>query len=436
MEKRDNSIIGRIGLWVGAAMLTLFVVDSAVSFNTQAGASERSDASYSLAGDALLAPSDLSGLDNLTNVLATAFGPAINYSAGINPHSVAVGDFNHSQDSFPDLAVANYSSSNVSILKGNGNGTFHQPSASRNVRTRPFSVAVGDFNGNGFLDDLAVANYGSNNVSILLGNGNGTFQARRDYTLLPAGRGSRSVVVEDFNGDGKKDLVTANYLSSNVSVLLGTGTGTFVTPAPTYAVGTRPFSVAVGNFNGDTHPDLVTANYNAHSVSVLLGTSTGTFPAHLDTVLPPGNAPYSVAVKDFNGDGSDDLAAANYGSNNVSILKGNGGGTFQPLPNSPYQVGMNPYSVAVGDFDNDPNHYLDLAVANSGSNNVSILLGNGDGTFTSDPNPNNPYQVGKSPFSVAVGKFGYPQGNCPDLAVANYTSHNVSILLNSNFSCP
>jgi hypothetical protein len=181
------------------------------------------------------------------------------------------------------------------------------------------------------------------------------------------GTNPASVAVGDFNGDGKLDLAVANSASNNVSVLLGNGDGTFQA-AVNYAVGTNPASVAVGDLNGDGKLDLAVANIGSNNVSVLLGNGDGTFKAAVNYAV--GSSPYSVAVGDFNGDGKLDLAVANPGSNNVSVLLGNGDGTFQTAVN--YAVGSYPYSVAVGDFDGDGR--MDLAVANHGSNNVSILL--------------------------------------------------------------
>src|SRR6266436_6398742 len=144
------------------------------------------------------------------------------FTAGYDPISVAVGDFNG--DGVPDLVVADRVSNNVSVLLGNGDGTFQTPVAFA-TGTRPQSVAVGDFNGDGKLD-LVVANEGSNNVSVLLGNGDGAFQAAQNF---PAGTNPQSVAVGDFNGDGKLDLAVANEGSGDVSVLLGNGDGTLQT---------------------------------------------------------------------------------------------------------------------------------------------------------------------------------------------------------------
>lgn len=201
------------------------------------------------------------------------------------------------------------------------------------------SVVVGDFNGDGRLD-LAVANSGSGDVSILLGRGDGTFQSPVHYA---AGQGPDSqVAVGDFNGDGELDLVVSNSGSNNVSVLLGNGDGSF-RATTSYDVGRNPSSVAVADVNGDGKLDLVVSNQNcSHSggpcaqgtVSVLLGNGDGTFQPHKD--FAAGRVPNWVAVGDFNGDGKLDLAVVNGqgngGPSTVSILLGNGDGTFQVPP--------------------------------------------------------------------------------------------------------
>jgi hypothetical protein len=329
--------------------------------------------------------------------LAATFAPA----AGIDPTAVEVGDFNH--DGKLDLAVANWTSNNVSVLLGNGDGTF-QAAVNYAAGSGPHSVAVGDFNGDGKLD-LVTANSGppgsgeiGNTVSVLLGNGDGTFQPPVNSG---AGSGPWSVAVGDFNGDGKLDLAVTLNDSVNpgaVSVLLGNGDGTFRAPVQ-YATGYEPGGVGVGDFNGDGKLDLVVAA--GGGVNVLLGNGDGTFQAHVD---------YSgggVTVGDFNGDGKLDL------TDGGSMLLGNGDGTFRaPISTGGAAGGW----AVVGDLNGDGK--LDLVTAN---NNVSVLLGNGDGTFQ---------EIDYSVIhleSLALGDFN--ADGRPDIAVTSTGPDLVGILL-------
>ncbi|MBC7387837.1 MAG: VCBS repeat-containing protein [Opitutaceae bacterium] len=352
----------------------------------------------------------------------SSFAAAISNPLGTSPISVSLGDFNG--DGKQDLVTANNSSNNVSVELGTGAGTF-QASTTYMVGAYPISVSVGDFNGDG-KQDLATANYNSNNVSVLLGIGNGTFQAQTTYAVgfLPY-----SVKVADFNNDGNQDLATANANSNNVSILLGTGSGTFLAQTK-FAVGTYPISVVIGDFNVDGKQDLATTNATSNNISVLLGTGTGTFLAQ--TTYVAGTLPSSVSVGDLNGDGKQDLAIANATSNNLSVLLGTGTGTFQAQ--TTYAVGTYPLSVFVGDFNGDGKQ--DLATANYNSNNVSVLLGNGNGIFLAQTT----YAVGSLPYSISVGDFN-GDGN-HDLVTANVGSNDVSVLISncnrtgSNFTYP
>ncbi|MBX9258962.1 DUF4347 domain-containing protein [Desmonostoc muscorum CCALA 125] len=345
------------------------------------------------------------------SILPLSFAPASNFDVGSNARSVTVGDFNNDGNS--DLAVANYDSDKVSVLLGDGNGGFGS-ATSFSVGSSPASVTVGDFNNDGN-SDLAVVNYGSDAVSVLLGDGNGGFGAAKNFNL---GKNPYSVTVGDFNKDHNHDLAVANSGSDRVSVLLGNGSGGFTVSA-SFIVGNNPYSVTVGDFNKDGNSDLAVANYGSDTVSVLLGNGAGSFAAASN--FDVGNNPYSITVGDFNKDGNSDLAVANYGSDTVSVLLGNGAGSFGTASN--FAVGSNPTSVIVGDFDKDND--LDLAVANSGSNNVSVLLGNGSGDFGTTSN----FGVGSNPVSVAVGDFD--KDNDLDLVVANSGSNNVSVPLNT-----
>ncbi len=239
-----------------------------------------------------------------------SFTVAANFGVGSNPQSVAVGDFNG--DGRPDLTVANQGSATVSVLLGNGDGTF-APLMDFSVGLSPSSMAIGDLNGDG-RPDLAVANQSSNTVSVLLGNGDGTFAPLMDFSV---GTSPSSVAIGDLNGNGRPDLAVANQGSATVSVLLGNGDGTF-TPVMNFGVGLSPSSVAVGDLNGDGKPDLAVANFGSDTVSVLLGNGSGSFGGA--TNFSVGSNPQSVAVGDLNGDGWPDLAVANNGFNNVSVL--------------------------------------------------------------------------------------------------------------------
>jgi hypothetical protein len=254
----------------------------------------------------------------------------------------------------------------------------------------PTAVAVGDFNGDGKLD-VVTANSGfTSTVNVFLGNGDGTFQGPRSIRVpeLP-----NSIAVADLRRNGKLDVVVAGV--QDVVVLLGNGDGTFQPPT-SYFSGS-PSSVAVGDFDGDGTPDLVTANRSSGLVGVFLGKGDGTF--QLVRYSNAGQQPSSVAVGDFNEDGKDDVVVTNAFSAQASVLLGNGDGTFQgPVP---YAVGPNPVSVAVGDFNGDG--HQDLVVSTKGGAGgsgagLNVLLGNGDGTF----GPAVLFPAGTSPGAVAV----------------------------------
>jgi hypothetical protein len=276
----------------------------------------------------------------------------------------------------------------------------------------PYSVAIGDLNGDG-IPDLATANYGSASVSVLLGTGDGTFTPRTDFTT---GNSPRFVAIGDLNADGKPDLVTANLFSAKVSVLLGHGDGTFGTKTD-FSTGSQPYAVAIGDLNADGKPDLAVANSVSNTVSVLLGNGSGTFGAKTD--YPTGSGPRSVAIGDLNGDGKPDLAvAAGVG---ISLLPGNGNGTFGPKTD--ITTGSQPVSVAIGDVNVDGNP--DLVVANYNSNTISVLQGHGNGSFAARAD----YATSLGPFVVAIGDLS-GDGN-PDLAVANSSANSVSVMLGS-----
>lgn len=278
--------------------------------------------------------------------------------------------------------------------------------------TNASSAAVGDFNGDGKAD-LAIVNNGSF-VNILLGNGDGTFQPAVKYTAP----GPFFVAVGDFNGDGKADLAVSTTIGS-ISIFLGIGNGTFPAAAASFpGGGTSP--VVVGDFNGDGKADLATLSGASGNLQILLGNGNGTFASPLFSAVRGTLAHSSLAVADLNGDGNADLAVTDTVTNTVVVLLGNNDGTFQsPLTNL---VGNGAWSVAVLDLNADGKP--DLAVANVFDNTVSVLLGNGDGTFQAAVN-----SPAVSPASLAVGDFN--GDGKPDLLVTSATSGDVSYLLSS-----
>ncbi len=336
-------------------------------------------------------------------------------AVGSNPNNAGVGDFNG--DGIPDLAVPNPGSNNLSILLGDGNGGF-APASTVSAGSGPIGVAVGDFNGDGFAD-LAVTNFYPNTVSVLLGNGDGTFR-EAPGSPVAVGANPDYVAVGDFNNDGNADLAVTNSGATTVSILLGDGSGGFTEVQPRVAVGSLPRGVAVGDLNGDGIADLEVANQGSNTVSILLGNGDGTFGTSQVAV---GTSPFGVAVGDFNSDGFADLAVTNLDDNTVSILLGDGHGTFTQATGSPFAAGNVPRSVSVGDFNGDG--IVDLAVTDSNDNEVRILLGNGIGSFTQASW--SPVAVGGRPYGVSVGDFN--GDGIADLAVANLVSDTVSILL-------
>ncbi len=351
----------------------------------------------------------------LTTRIDDTLPPFTPLSVDPNPVDVVVRDVN--RDGRPDVITANRLVDDVSVLLGNGDGTFEKQQFF-DVGTNPVSVAVEDLNRDGLLD-IVTANEGDGTAthpggaSVLLGNGDGTFQSAQSYD---AGKTTESIVIEDINGDGLPDIITANFGSNNVSVLLQNVDGTFGKPI-FFAVGKTPNCVAVGDIDGDGLPDLVTANRNDNSLSVLLGDGHGTFANPITVAVK--TAPVFVTVADVSGDGLLDLITANTTSNDVIVLLRNADGSFRQARS--FAVGKHPESVAVADVNGDGR--LDLVTANLFSSDASVLLGNGDGTFQ----PTRSYSVGTSPFTVVVQDIN-GDGH-PDLVTANRFSNDVSVLL-------
>jgi Calx-beta domain/FG-GAP-like repeat len=336
----------------------------------------------------------------------TFFAP-VGYDSGASPRALVSGYFD--SGTVLDLAVVNDIDSSVSVLLGNGDGTF-QPAVTSPTGPFPLSIAAGDFNGDGFMD-LATANY--EDMSVLMGNGDGTFDPARSYGVYGY---PGSVVVGDFNGDGLLDLgVTSGGegLGSCVSVRLGDGTGNFSGPN---AVATGAGAALAADLNGDIYDDLVTFDYGY--ATVLLGDSSGYLQEA--TYYFVGDLIYGGAAGDLDGDGDIDLVTANYNGNSVSVLLGDRLGGFSG-PTS-YAGGSNPTSIVLGDFTHDGN--LDVATSSYDSHQVSVLHGDGAGALTAPVL----FATGSNPWAIAAGDFD--GDTWLDAATANQGTDIVSVMIN------
>ncbi|MEQ8763274.1 MAG: FG-GAP-like repeat-containing protein [Planctomycetota bacterium] len=381
-----------------------------------AGSGPRSIATSDLNGDGA---EDLAVANNDSNDVSILLGQGDGtflaqqrFTAGSDPRSVAISDLNG--DAFPDLAIANFSSDDVSILLGQGDGTFF-PQQRFSAGTRPISVAISDLNGDG-AEDLSVANNGSDDISILLGRGDGAFFAQQNFS---AGTRPMSVATSNLNGDLIPDLAVANNGSDDISIFLGLGDGTFAVQQRYSAAG-GPSSIAVSDLNSDGANDLAVANGRSDDVSILLGQGDGTFDSQQR--FPAGIAPRSVAISDLNGDGTGDLVVANndiHSDDDLSIRFGRGDGTFSAQQR--ISAGVDLWSVAIADFNGDGGG--DLAIADDRSDDVSILLGQGDGTFFTQQR----FSAARTPWSIAISDLN--SDGAKDLAVTSISSDCISIFL-------
>ena len=350
---------------------------------------------------------------------AQMFEPTVEYDVIIErPTDVAIADLNG--DSHPDLAASCIGwVNNVSVLLGNGDGTF-QPAVDYGTGEDPVSVSVDDLNGDG-IPDLVSGNVGSNDISVLLGNGDGTFQTAVNYWI----GGVSDTVTGDLDGDGDTDIAVCTWDSDSVLVLLGNGDGTFQ-PGAGQVLDVACVSIAIGDLDQDSIPDLAVGSAwvdDDERVFILLGNGDGTFQTAVDYSV--GDDGYNdVTIGDLNNDSFPDLATSIDGNTlSVSVLLGNGDGTFQEAIGYGYSDW--PESVAIGDLDGDG--IPDLVTTGQGYSDhgtTAVLLGKGDGTFL----PPLYLETYGQMKSVAIGDLD--SDGSLDLALASFGEDNISVLIN------
>jgi hypothetical protein len=365
---------------------------------------------------------------------SVAFAVPINFATGgVAPTNVQTADFNG--DGKLDLVIANRTSNNIAVLFGNGDGTFQAPvSYVLNSGTFPSAVTVADVNNDGKADiEVANALVGTSGgtLTVFLNQGNGTFLSPSNVNtnISPL-----SMVSGDLNKDGNQDLWIGG--NGNSAVLLGKGDGTFETPA-VFQVGANgggAFGVAIGDFNRDGLPDLVATSIGPALTNGFVGVPSnqgnGVFnvgPVYLGPTYTVGRVPFGVVVGDFNHDGNLDLAVTNSATGfsvTISVLLGNGDGTLQPQMT--LNAGNSPGPIVSADFLG--NGQLGLAFGTRDAalgvgNAVRIYIGNGDGTFS----PATTIATGTSPAWLAVGDFN--ADGAPDIAVVDSVANVVTVAL-------
>lgn len=296
------------------------------------------------------------------------------YTVGWNPVAVATGDVN--RDGKADLVVSNLYSPSVSVLLGNGDGTFRNQMVT-SLKTQAMDVALADFNRDGILD-LATANVQSASVSVMLGRGDGTFGSPTDYRT-PAR--PNKLATADLNRDGHLDIAASSDGAGGAVVLMGNRFGAF-SAATSYQSGYLAYKISIADMNADGYADLLLSG-PANNVIYLQNNRNGTFAQ--GTLIAAGTTTNGLAVGDLNRDGRPDIVVTNYNSKTVSVVLNLGRGRFSsPVT---HQVGLYPWAVTLADYDSDG--HIDIACANSGlaaniayaKGTVSILNGLGDGRF-------------------------------------------------------
>ncbi len=338
------------------------------------------------------------------------------FKVGFNPSALASADMNG--DGLQDLVAADDQylyQVFVTVALNRGNGTFEQVSPAGIGSGRPYALAVGDFDADG-KQDAVVTNYSDDDLSVLLGQGDGTF---RTQIRIPGGYRPRDVDVGDLNGDGRADLLVVNY--DFLRVLLGDGSGRF-TPAAPLGPSTGYQQAVLADLDLDGKLDIAVGgwSYANDRVEVFLGNGDATFAAPTSYSLDGG--PTMITLGDFNTDGRIDLVVVTYHSAGVTLLLGHGDGAF----GAGIVVQVNAYTeaAAVCDINRDGRDDILLAADTDVADNLLVLLGNGDATFTLHES------VSAGGTARAMVASDFDNDGVPDLAISNDT-RDVAILLAS-----
>jgi hypothetical protein len=309
-------------------------------------------------------------------------------------------------DGDADFAVANQVGDKIAVHMNAGDGTFFPP-VSYPIGNKPDSLAMGDLDNDGDLD-IAAANFNSTSVGILINNGNGTFFFSQG---LPVGS-AQSVALGDFDGDGDLDIASANYGTANVSIIINhsTNDAAVFALAVNYPADDGPFCVAAGDIDGDGDVDLAVSNFLGDDVSLLTNNTIegapGTFAPPINIAV--GDGPEYVALRDIDHDGDLDLIIANSIANTISIMRNTGDGTFSAA--SVNAVGTGPVWIDLGDLNGDGN--VDLATANVVGNTASILLNPCSQTVAGDVTADGLVNI--DDLLAVIDAWGAcPSGACP-----------------------
>jgi uncharacterized membrane protein YphA (DoxX/SURF4 family) len=353
---------------------------------------------------------------------------SVRFATGRGPGSVEIADFN--RDRCADIAVANETSNDVTILLGDCKGGFRRsPGSPFPAGPSPNDIAIGDFNRDG-TPDLAFANHEQKFLTVLLGDGRGGFTPAPGSPFAVEVRPhTHGVAAGDFDGDGNLDLVTDSWGTDQLEVLLGDGKGKFKTPGIFLPVGKHPYQrVRAGDVDGDGKADIVAGNLEGDNVSVLLGAGRGTFRQPPGSPFPCGDSPFNVAIGDVNGDGKADLAVVDspgstsdrHGREGLAILFGDGAGGFRLVPGSPFAAGPRPNRVAIGDMNGDG--IGDVAVSSPDGHTVTIWLMGRQGTRSSSLIP-----IDGEPKGVAIADLNGDRVG--DLVIADHQHDSVIVML-------